>query len=344
MKLTHKNFTDPLLKWFDLHGRKQLPWQQPRSAYRVWLSEIMLQQTQVVTVIPYFLRFVERFPDLATLAVAEEDEVFAHWSGLGFYSRARRLMATARIVHFEHQGEFPRDVAGLSRLPGIGQSTAAAIASLAFDQPTALLDGNVKRVLSRYFLVEGCIEDSKVTRQLWQLAQDCMPGQRCADYSQAIMDFGATCCRPKQPVCSNCPLTSSCQAYAHNTVDRYPQKKPKTARPTKQQQFILFHNRAGQIYLEKNPATGIWGSLWSLPCRENLPKLATAPKTLKPILRLKHSFSHYHLEIEALSYGPANHRGPGAWFGREELNRLGIAKPISVIIETFLAGLNRVLP
>ncbi|AHE67433.1 A/G-specific adenine glycosylase [Legionella oakridgensis ATCC 33761 = DSM 21215] len=223
----YEHFTLPLLQWFHQYGRKDLPWQIPGNAYAVWISEIMLQQTQVRTVIPYFLRFMNTFPTLRTLACASEDQVLAQWSGLGYYSRARNLHKTAKIICNDFHDYFPDDIETLMKLPGIGPSTAAAIASLAFNKPTAILDGNVKRVLCRYFLIAGSMEQTSVTRQLWQLAKQCMPLHDCAAYTQAIMDLGATCCTIKSPNCSNCPLHTTCLAYQTNEVAHYPHKKLK---------------------------------------------------------------------------------------------------------------------
>jgi len=222
-----QNFTRPLLTWFGEHGRKDLPWQHPRSAYRVWISEIMLQQTQVKTVIPYFLRFLARFPDIKTLAQADEDDVLSCWSGLGYYSRARNLHKTALIIAENFKGQFPDDIKELVQLPGIGDSTAAAIASLAYNKPTAILDGNVKRVLSRYFQVRGLSQQSAVKQKLMTIANQCMSHDFCADYTQAIMDLGATCCTVKTPACTRCPLQTTCGAYKNNQVADYPEKKPK---------------------------------------------------------------------------------------------------------------------
>ncbi|WP_019217249.1 A/G-specific adenine glycosylase [Legionella tunisiensis] len=222
--MIQEQFSNLLLAWFDLHGRKDLPWQHPRSAYRVWISEIMLQQTQVKTVIPYFNRFIDSFPDVWQLAKASEDQVLAHWSGLGYYSRARNLSQTAKIICEKYAGEFPLALVDLVALPGIGPSTAAAIASQAFNQPTAILDGNVKRVLCRYFLIEGWPEQSAIKQRLWQLANQCMPRQRCADYTQAIMDLGATCCTVRQPNCASCPIQKTCLANIHHKTAFYPQK------------------------------------------------------------------------------------------------------------------------
>lgn len=222
-----QQFALPLLAWYQQHGRRDLPWQNPRTPYRVWLSEIMLQQTQVKTVIPYFIRFINRFPDIRSLAGAEEDDVLALWSGLGYYSRGRNLHKTARMICETHNGVIPDKVSELTRLPGIGESTAAAIASLAYNQRTPILDGNVKRVLSRFFLISDSLELTHVKQKLWKLADACMPSQQCADYTQAIMDLGATCCLARNPTCELCPLQQNCQAFLTKQVKNIPKKKRK---------------------------------------------------------------------------------------------------------------------
>jgi A/G-specific adenine glycosylase len=341
-------FSQILLQWYDQYGRKDLPWQHPRTAFRVWISEVMLQQTQVKTVIPYFLRFIERFPDIETLASASEDDVLAHWSGLGYYSRARNIHRTAKIIESEHKGHFPNQLSTLLALPGIGESTAAAIASLAFNQSTAILDGNVKRVLSRYFLVEPTIDPSTMKQKLWQLAKNCMPKTQCADYTQAIMDMGATCCTTKQPLCITCPLNVHCLAYKNNVVAQYPYKPLKKIRPTKQEQFLLLHTHDGMIYLEKRPSSGIWGGLWCLPTIDSsiCPKeyvqhtyqlTTTDPKK---ILEFKHTFTHYHLDILAWSlFTDSNNlnvaMASGRWFSAKEMSSVGLAKPVTRIIDYF---------
>lgn len=350
-----ESFSQPLLRWYDEHGRKDLPWQNPRSDYRVWVSEIMLQQTQVKTVIPYFNRFIHTFSDVYALAKAAEDEVLAHWSGLGYYSRARYLHQTAKIICTDFNGVFPSDIEQLKQLPGIGPSTAAAIASLAYQQPTAILDGNVKRVLSRYFLIEGNPQKSHVHQQLWALATHCMPNTRCADYTQAIMDLGATCCTSKHPQCSVCPLQDSCLAKQQNEVHNYPHKKPKKTLSTKHQQFLVIHTTEPLIFLEKRPPTGLWGGLWCLPSIEpsECPKDFIAKKyQLKTekateLMSMRHTFTHFHLQINAISLRTKPvintlRESNDGWFAPQDLSSLGLAKPVSDIIQYFLnyAGMN----
>ncbi|WP_133128245.1 A/G-specific adenine glycosylase [Legionella nagasakiensis] len=346
----HEHFTIPLLTWFHHHGRKNLPWQKPGDAYAVWISEIMLQQTQVKTVIPYFLRFMDSFPNMHALAAAMEDHVLAHWSGLGYYSRARNLHKTAKIICNDFQGHFPEQVDALIKLPGIGPSTAAAITSLAFNKPTAILDGNVKRVLCRYFLIAGPIEQTAVNRQLWQLAQQCMPSHDCAAYTQAIMDLGATCCTIKNPNCANCPLHKTCRAYQTNKATSYPHKKLKKIKPVKEQQFLLMHTKNDLLYLEKQPPSGLWGSLWCMPridktsCPVNhvLTTYGLETETMNELLTMKHTFSHFHLNIEAFSLqvkplvNNSIAESPGHWFAVQDIKHLGLAKPIQVIINHFL--------
>lgn len=340
-----EEFSKPLLAWFAIHGRQNLPWQLPRSPYRVWVSEIMLQQTQVQTVIPYFERFMHRFPTIQNLALASEDEVLSLWSGLGYYSRARNLHATAKIITSEYQGYFPVDLTLLNNLPGIGTSTAAAILSQAFDQPEAILDGNVKRVLSRFFMIQGHPEQAAVKKRLWELAKACMPQQQCAEYTQAIMDLGATCCTSKNFNCSNCPVQTHCLALKHKEQHLYPTKKIKKPVPIQQQQFLLLYTNQGSVYLEKRPPTGLWGGLWCLPSLEKghcaldfiRHEYDLSGDTPQPLIAFKHRFSHFLLEIDAVSIkvqvlGRKLAEPRGQWFVKENLASLGLAKPTSKIL------------
>lgn len=344
-KLVQEQFTRPLLAWYDLNGRKDLPWQTPRHPYRVWVSEIMLQQTQVQTVIPYFNRFMERFPTVDRLAHADEDEVLSLWSGLGYYSRARNLHATAKIISSTYQGLFPNSLQDLINLPGIGPSTAAAIVSQAFNEPAAILDGNVKRVLARYFLIKGWPEQAQVKKAMWDFAHSCMSVQRCADYTQAIMDLGATCCTNKKPDCLNCPVRSTCQAFINEEQSQYPSKKIKKPTPVQSQQFLVLLDNQNRIYLEKRPPTGLWGGLWCLPSLEvnDCPlgfiqqHYALNGETPEHLISFKHRFSHFHLEINALSIKiqPMTNQlseSTGTWFPKEKLDSVGLAKPTSLIL------------
>ncbi len=323
-------FTSPLLSWYDLHGRKNLPWQHPYTPYRVWLSEIMLQQTQVKTVIPYFIRFISHFPDIHLLSQAEEDTVLALWSGLGYYSRARNLHRTAQIVSQSFDGNFPQDTATLMTLPGIGASTAAAISALAFEQPSAILDGNVKRVLSRYFLVEGAINQKDVEKKLLELANQCLSTVRPRAYTQAIMDLGATCCTPKNPACVRCPVSKHCGAYNSQQTHLFPHKASRKAVPSKTTQFLLMHTE-DSVYLEKRPSEGIWGGLWCLPTREEL--LQFDPTLF---MQFKHQFTHFQLHLEILRQYIQDQEIPslkGAWVKRNELHTLGLPKPMKLILD-----------
>ena len=341
----HQQFSIPLLAWFDLHGRKDLPWQLSRDAYKVWISEIMLQQTQVQTVIAYFNRFIKRFPTISDIAEAGEDEVLSLWSGLGYYSRARNLHQTAKIITQHYQGHFPEDLTILMSLPGIGPSTAAAILSLAFNQPTAILDGNVKRVLARYFLISGWPDQTAVKIVLWERANSCMPKQRCADYTQAIMDLGALCCTSKNPDCHNCPLQNNCQAFSNREQLQYPTKRHKKPVPIQQQQFLVLCNDLGEIYLEKRPPTGLWGGLWCLPSldRDTCPlhyiqlNFGLKGEDPKQLIAFKHCFSHFHLEINVLyiKTQPLKNKiakSNGQWFVKANFTSLGLAKPTSLIL------------
>lgn len=344
-------FTEPLLLWFQHHGRHDLPWQHPRTPYRVWVSEIMLQQTQVKTVIPYFKTFMARFPDIQTLAEAEEDDILSLWSGLGYYSRARNLHKTARQLKQHFNSLLPDTFEDLIKLPGIGPSTAAAILSLAFNKPAAILDGNVKRILCRYFEIEGPPDKTHVNQQLWKLAKACLPAEHHANYTQAIMDLGALCCTLKNPDCNHCPLKANCLAYQHGTVLTFPNKKKKIAKPSKTQQFLLMHTNNTQIYLEKRTPNGLWGGLWCTPMIEENACLVSYLKKhyeveaydIQPLLTMKHTFTHFHLHIKAWSLniqipeGVSMSQFPGRWFSINEAATLGISKPIKTLLDAFMA-------
>ena len=259
-----KAFQQAVLNWFDHHGRHDLPWQQNINHYRVWVSEIMLQQTQVSTVIPYFEKFMCRFPDIVTLANAEQDEVMHHWAGLGYYARARNLHRTAHIIAFEQNGKFPNDHEAMQALPGIGRSTAAAILAIVDRQPLAILDGNVKRVLGRFAGINEWPGKTAVAAQMWQLAEKFTPQKRVNDYTQAMMDLGATLCTRTKPQCLLCPLQGHCQAAASATPERFPGKKPRKEYPIKHAWFAVLkcHDK---VLLHKRPNQGIWGGLWVPP-------------------------------------------------------------------------------
>lgn len=295
------DFAVRLLDWFDQHGRHDLPWQVDNDPYWVWVSEVMLQQTQVKTVLQYYDRFIRRFPTVQALAAATWDEVAPYWAGLGYYARARNLHKAAQVV--AAAGQFPQDLDGWMALSGIGRSTAGALMSLGLRQYGVIMDGNVKRVLTRYFAIEGDSAKPHVINQLWQLATDLTPVQRNADYTQAIMDLGATLCTPKKPLCLYCPMQADCQAYAQNRVLEFPQKTAKTPNPTRQAQVLFL--QVGQQYLwVQRPDQGLWGGLWCLPIVENpeLPQKVQQQFGLDWRLgvQIKHSFTHFHWMLEAV--------------------------------------------
>jgi A/G-specific adenine glycosylase len=297
-------FADKLIAWQQVHGRHDLPWQQTRDPYAVWVSEIMLQQTQVSAVIGYYDRFMQRFPTIASLAEAEQDEVMRHWSGLGYYSRARNLHHAAQTIMREHGGVFPTNFDTIQTLKGIGRSTAAAISVFAFNQRQTILDGNVKRVLARLYAVDGWPGLPEVEKKLWQIAEDLLPDDGLPAYVQGLMDFGATLCTRSKPRCDGCPMQSQCQAYQQLRVAQLPASKPRKALPEKQVTMLMIVD-AGEILLERRPNQGIWGGLWSLP--ELSPTQIAVPhvqeslgletETLEVLPVLWHSFTHFKLEI-----------------------------------------------
>ena len=300
------SFPDRLLAWFDDHGRKDLPWQRLKDPSRIWVSEIMLQQTQVQTVIPYFERFVQSFPDVVTLANAGQDRVLQHWSGLGYYARARNLHRAAQVIRDEHRGVFPDTLDAVTDLPGIGRSTAGAILSLAFDQHHAILDGNVKRVLARHQAVDGWPGTTAVAKRLWDIAESNTPAERTAAYTQAIMDLGATLCTRSRPACERCPVAADCVARSTMSVTEYPGRKPKKDKPLRATTMVIARHD-GHVYMERRPEAGIWGGLWSLPevtsgsvedwCSE---RLSTEVADSDSWELLRHSFSHYDLDIQPI--------------------------------------------
>jgi len=343
-----KELSRDLLSWWDKNGRKNLPWQKNKTAYRVWISEIMLQQTQVVTVIPYYEKFINRFPSIYSLATASEDEVLSYWSGLGYYARARNLHKAAKHIQQEYAGEFPSNFVDVLALPGIGRSTAGAILSLALDQQHVILDGNVKRVLSRLNEVQGWSGQSKVLEKLWDLAEIYTPQKRVADYNQAMMDLGATLCvRGKNSQCENCPLTKQCDAYSNDTVALFPQSKPKKKLPVRKTHMVLIYHKNRGVYLEKRPPVGIWGGLWSFPqcdnqqetdvwVREKLMHDITFQKTWPSI---RHTFSHFHLDITPVLVNVENPKNivmeenTSVWYKLGEQKDRGYAAPVLRLLD-----------
>ena len=298
-------FAGALLGWFDLYGRTSLPWQINPTPYRVWVSEIMLQQTQVNTVIDYYLRFMARFPDVVKLAQAHQDEVLHLWSGLGYYARGRNLHRAARIVCEHHGAELPDNIDALQALPGIGRSTAGAILALARGERHAILDGNVKRVLCRYHAIEGWPGKSGVNHALWRLAETHTPNSRVAHYTQAIMDLGATVCTRTRPLCDRCPLAAHCKARHQSLQSILPSAKPKKNLPVRETTFLLINDGRGRFLLEKRPPTGIWGGLWGFPeCQADIDpsewvrhKLGRTVQSVSDLPLVRHGFTHYHLNI-----------------------------------------------
>ncbi len=355
----HK-FASCLIRWQLRHGRHDLPWQgaggmtrraQASGAgvpsladtYRVWLSEIMLQQTQVATVIPYYQRFIASFPNLCILAAASEDEVLAHWSGLGYYARGRNLHRAAQIVVEKHRGEFPRQHEQIAELPGIGRSTAAAICALAYHERHAILDGNVRRVLARYCGIEGWTGDKKIEMQLWRQAEALLPQRDIATYIQAQMDLGATVCTRSKPKCGACPVHSGCIAYQTNRVHELPTPRPRKAVPEKYATFLLLMH-GNDILLEKRPGSGIWGGLWCPPqfddeaaARVWFVRNGMAANHGERLDTFTHTFTHFKLHITPLkiqlSRKPLCAAQPGSlWLNVEEALRAAIPAPVRKLL------------
>ena len=338
-------FSSRILDWHDKHGRKHLPWQQNKTPYRVYVSEIMLQQTQVKTVIPYYERFMARFPTVEALAQAPEDEVMHHWSGLGYYSRARNLHKAAKQVMEQHCGEFPTDFEAVLALPGIGRSTAGAILSLSLGQRHTILDGNVKRVLGRFDAIRAWPGTKQVEQQMWLRAEQLTPNERVETYNQAMMDIGATLCTRTKPACSLCPLEQDCQATASGEPTQFPGKKPKKAQPTKHC-LMLILKQDNTFLLEKRPPKGIWGGLWSLPEFAGHTELAHfltqngIEGDAQPLTGFRHTFSHYHLEITpmlvTLSGTPstlANNAAKQIWYAQDKQQTIGLSAATQKILD-----------
>lgn len=348
--MTPQQFQRRILAWFDQHGRKTLPWQINKTPYRVWISEIMLQQTQVNTAIPYYERFLQRFPDLSTLAKASEDEVLHLWAGLGYYSRARNLHRAAKMIIEEYRGQFPDSLDALQTLPGIGQSTAGAIIAIAFQKRATILDGNVKRVLARFLAIEEPITEKNVENTLWHYATKFTPSTRIDDYTQAMMDVGATLCTRSKPACSKCPLIKDCGAYKKGIVHLLPLKKAAKELPVRKTTFLILKSSEA-ILLCKRPSQGIWGGLWSLPelngepemkciaqfCKSQF-KLSIAES--KPLVPFRHTFSHYHLDIFPILIEVkkrprmAMEEDKQIWYNPHHPERIGLPKPVQSLMES----------
>jgi A/G-specific adenine glycosylase len=344
-------FAERLLAWFDVHGRKHLPWQDNPTPYRVWISEVMLQQTQVATVIPYFTRFVTRFPDLPTLASAPLDEVLHLWTGLGYYARARNLHACANLIVAQHGGEFPAGLDAVMALPGIGRSTAGAILALSRGERQPILDGNVKRVLARTFSIEGDPSSPRVLKALWARSDACTPSARVAHYTQAIMDLGATLCTRTRPACTVCPLIDLCRAAREGRQAELPGVKQRRVRPAREAVLLIAETggaRARAVFVERRPASGLWGGLWSPPqfaseaaalewCRRELGPTDSAQR----LPAIEHGFTHFDLRLKPLhvrcrAVPSVQDLDDRRWYALESPAKIGLPQPISRLFDQLL--------
>ena len=341
-----------LLAWYDRHGRKDLPWQHSRDPYRIWVSEIMLQQTQVRTVIPYYERFLKRFPDVQTLARARLDSVLHHWTGLGYYARARNLKRAAETIVKQHDGNFPRHIEAVAALPGIGRSTAGAILAFAFGQRHPILDGNVKRVLTRLHAIDAPVLRRDTEQALWTLAERYTPRTRVADYSQAIMALGATLCRTRKPDCPACPLQQDCAAHAQGQPEKFPVRTARKKLPVRKVAMLMIRDARGHVLLAQRPPVGVWGGLWSFPecapdaapdncCRDAF-GLRIKTETPWPVRR--HGFSHLQLHITPI---PARLTGtsrtameciPTVWYNPDKPDARGLAAPVKHLLQQLRAS------
>ncbi|MBV7388213.1 A/G-specific adenine glycosylase [Pasteurellaceae bacterium TAE3-ERU1] len=343
-------FARAVLAWYDRFGRKQLPWQQNKTPYKVWLSEVMLQQTQVATVISYFERFIATFPTITELADAPLDEVLHLWTGLGYYARARNLHKAAQTVRDEHGGQFPTRFEQVLALPGVGQSTAGAILSSCHQAPYAILDGNVKRVLSRVFAIAGWPGEKAVSDALWALSAQVTPTEQVAEFNQAMMDIGAMVCTRSKPKCGLCPLSTQCLANANDNWQAYPGKKPKKALPEKQCYFVLLLND-NAVLLQQRPATGLWGGLYAFPQCEDKPTALLflqkcGARKVQALPMFRHTFSHFHLDIHPLvaragdkveeiaaDYAAGVSSGANYWYNLQSNAKIGLAAPVKTLLE-----------
>lgn len=334
VKARPDDFSQSVIRWQKHAGRHDLPWQKRMDPYRVWLSEIMLQQTQVATVIPYYRRFLARFPDVASLAAAPAEDVMALWSGLGYYARARNLRRAAQTIVAHHGGRFPRRIEDIEALPGIGRSTAAAIAVFAFGARAAILDGNVKRVLARVFCIDGFPGDKAVEARLWALAESLLPGRDLVAYTQGLMDLGATLCAPSKPRCGVCPLAARCVARRENRVAELPTPRAKRSVPQRAVTVLVLLN-SGDVLLERRPPRGIWGGLLSLP---ELPegKLPRRYAGARPLPVVRHAFTHFRLDIAPLAAKVSRRdtAPEGVWLSLKKLDEAPLPAPIRKILKS----------
>ena len=340
----------PLLEWFEQHGRHDLPWQTDRTAFRVWLSEIMLQQTQVATVIPYYYRFLDSFPSIQSLADADIDAVLQHWQGLGYYARARNLHRAAQIIRDQYEGIFPESIDVVMALPGIGRSTAAAILTFACGQSWPILDGNVKRVIARYFQVPGWYGQSETMKQLWSLTERVTPRHRTDDFNQAMMDLGSMVCLRTKPLCEQCPLSQNCLSFKNSTQQQFPGRKPRKSKPHKNT-LMLLHRHRDSVLLYRRPPTGIWGGLWSLPEVNNVDEIKhwqqaqlgceVAVDSIGENV-IRHQFTHFSLDISVavteLNRPPAKLADTGSYefVPLDEISAYGLPTPVKKILNKLL--------
>lgn len=369
---TDARFAHAVLVWYDKFGRKHLPWQQNKSLYSVWLSEIMLQQTQVSTVIPYFERFIKIFPNPTALADTSLDEVLHLWTGLGYYARVRNLHKAAQTIRDQYEGNFPTKFEQVLALSGIGRSTAGAILSSVLDAPYPILDGNVKRVLSRYFAVEGWVGEKSVENKLWELSAFVTPRKRVADFNQAMMDIGALICSRNKPKCTLCPLQENCQANALQAWVSYPTKKPKKVLPVRESYFLILQQK-GKIALQQRPPKGLWGGLYCFPQFDNKSELLAYLQVnnihhYRDGIAFRHTFSHFHLDIFPIyvnldqnvespvfitaqkvsenrpHFGDTNPQGNGKselfteniyWYDPQSLENIGLATPVKNLLTQY---------
>ncbi len=340
-------FNEKVVQWFNAKGRTHLPWQQHKTPYSVWISEIMLQQTQVATVIPYYQRFMESFPSINELANADEDNVLHHWTGLGYYARARNLHKAAKRIRDDYKGEFPTHIDEVIDLPGIGRSTAGAILSLSLNQHHPILDGNVKRVLARHYMVSGYPGLASFEKQLWKLSEQLTPNKQVASFNQAMMDLGAMICTRSKPSCTQCPLQDDCQAFFHEKQSEFPGKKPKKQKPEKSTYMVMF-TQGPQVLMYKRPASGIWGGLWSFYEIQNKGELEQLAQSFGFAIKdtnehpaFRHTFSHFHLDITPLLVEiddkglNINDNREQLWYHLEQGANIGMAASSKTLLDLF---------
>jgi len=342
------NFANHLITWHKKYGRKDLPWQKNKTPYRVWISEVMLQQTQVTTVIPYFEKFMRKFPTTKSLANAKLDDVLVLWAGLGYYSRAKNLHKAAQIIKNDFRGTFPNNLEELQELPGIGRSTAGAILSFAFKKPTAILDGNVKRIFIRFHGIRVSMNDTKAQKTLWKIAENYLPQKNIVAYIQDLMDPGATLCTRNKPKCHECPFQKNCEAYQTDKTKTLPLKIKRKILPIRKSYFLILQDQVQKILLVKRPPIGIWSNLWSLPEIKKLNKLELilnqyhlkmiSQKKLSPF---RHTFSHFHLDITPImlhvrSKSMIMENDQTTWINANNVRQFGLPKPVSDLLKTYL--------